>query len=159
MTPWGKFWGKKWQTFAKNIDKNCTKLRCFLYIFRIYSLKFFAVGGLGGHGPQKPPPLSTPLSEVECLAIDSTHVWGMWLCGVERGPSSIPLCDSTVPLSPQILDFRFPKGVFLVDFKAPNLGILLTFPYIFFSGKNVLPPKVHRGATPILGWAVTLLDN
>jgi len=49
---------KMGQKLIKKIVQNCV---VFLYIFRIYSLKIFAVGGLGVHGPQEPPPLSTSL--------------------------------------------------------------------------------------------------
>ena len=48
------------------IAQNCV---VFLYIFRIYSLKIFAVGGLGGgHDPQNPPRLR-PWSQ---------HVWKLY---------------------------------------------------------------------------------
>jgi len=62
MTPWGKFWGKKWQKLAKKLIKIAQNCVVFLYIFGIYSLKIFAVGGLGGHNPQKPPPVYAPFS-------------------------------------------------------------------------------------------------
>jgi len=50
------------------------KLRCFLYIFRIYSLKIFAGGGLGARpgGPRlpvAPPTLSTPLAVIFPTAV------------------------------------------------------------------------------------------
>ena len=48
----------KWaQKLLKNIVQ---KLRCFLYIFRICSLKIFVGSGLGGHAPSSPLPGYAP---------------------------------------------------------------------------------------------------
>ena len=37
---------------GQKLIKIAQKIALFLYIFRICSLKIFAGGGLGGHGPQ-----------------------------------------------------------------------------------------------------------
>ena len=45
ITPSRKLHGKSAKNVPK-ITKNCAKMRCFLYIFGIYSLKIFEGGGL-----------------------------------------------------------------------------------------------------------------
>ena len=76
------------------IGQKLHKMALFLYIFRIYSLKNFAVGGLGsGTAPRSPPPTSTPLY---CIT-----AWSVCIC------SSIGLqvscSEGTLTIAPEAL--------------------------------------------------------
>jgi len=55
---------------AKKLIKIAQNCVGFLYIFRIYSLKIFAVGGLGGgDGPRSPPPVYAPVWRIKLCVI------------------------------------------------------------------------------------------
>jgi len=65
---------KNYKKMRQQLLKIARKMHCFLYIFRIYSLKIFEEGGLGAMTPSSPSPDYAPThTQMACIRDVTLH--------------------------------------------------------------------------------------